>query len=141
MIDMKKILYVEDNPHFSRVISFLLNRAGFGVTHCDCGENALRAIGEHTFDCVITDYRMAQVSGLNVAEISRRKWPDIPIFLLTAIPPGLLDPICKEIADDIFIKPVNCDEFIRRVRQSLSPKMSDGIQYNGDSVSENPPRL
>lgn len=138
---MRKILFVEDNPHFSRVISFMLNRAGFEVTHCASGEDALKAIGEHVFDCVITDYKMAHVSGLNVAEISRSKWPNIPIFFLTAIPPELLDPRCKGIVDEVFIKPLNCDEFVKRVRKSLSRLEPVKNQFDQDAVSENPPNI
>lgn len=138
---MKKVLFVEDNPHFGRVISFLLNRAGLSVTHCVSGEEALKAINELVFECVITDYKMAQLSGLNVAEISRRKWPNIPIFLLTAIPPELLDPIWKEIVDAIFIKPVNCDEFINKVKQSLNRRRMSDSQFDRDAITENPSNL
>jgi DNA-binding response OmpR family regulator len=138
---MKKILFVEDEPHFSRVISFLLGRAGFEVTHCASGEDALKAIDEYVFQCVITDYKMAHVSGLNVAEISRGKWPGIPIFLLTAIPTELLDPACRAVVDEIFIKPVNCDEFVLKVRQSFNRIQPMGNQPDRDALSGNPQNI
>jgi two-component system, OmpR family, response regulator VicR len=136
---MKKILFVEDNHHFSRVISFMLSRAGFKVTACYSGEEALKALANHEFECVITDYKMSHVSGLNVAEISRRKWPNIPIFLLTAIPPELLDPHCKSIVDEILVKPVNVDEFIFKVRDSLAEVVNAESKFDRDSLSENQP--
>lgn len=138
---MKNILFVEDEPHFSRVMGFLLNRAGFMVTHCANGEDALKAIEEHDFECVITDYRMSHVSGLNVAQISRKKWPNIPIFLLTAIPPDLLDQDCKGVVNEIFVKPVNCDEFIDRIRKSLAEIQKGVNRFEGDTLSENQPNI
>jgi CheY-like chemotaxis protein len=44
---------------------------------------ALARLEHETVDLVVTDYAMPNVSGLQLAEAIREKWPNLPVILAT----------------------------------------------------------
>lgn len=68
----KRILIVEDNPAMSNVIRFNLERAGFEVEVATNGAEAARLFDEQSFDLVITDLQMPEMSGEELCRHIRR---------------------------------------------------------------------
>jgi CheY-like chemotaxis protein len=78
------ILVVEDNPDVMEVSVSMLNQLGYEVHAVSSGDDALEAIGRHSFDLVVSDIVMAgAIDGIALARIIRERKPALPVLLVT----------------------------------------------------------
>ena len=117
-----RILFVDDEDAVRIVGARGLRQKGYDVVDCISAENALEHIdaGEK-FDLVITDMRMQGMSGAELANILRQKYPEILIILAS----GYSEEIArKELAgsqDFYFIaKPYGLDDLNKKVKAVLA---------------------
>ena len=79
-----RILVVDDEPMVRAVTSKLLRLKGHTVDEAEGGPQALDLIGDgSTYDLVITDLSMPEMSGRELATAIRERQPELPIMLLT----------------------------------------------------------
>ena len=105
------ILVAEDNPINAKVITSFLEEAGHTVSHAENGMIALEKLLNNSYDLVIMDMRMPELSGLETT----RKWrhheagaKHTPIIALTANATGEDQQACLNAGMDAFLtKPVN----------------------------------
>ncbi len=67
-----------------------LGHTGIGASS---GRKALEILRQVSVDMVITDQVMPQMTGLQLAEVIKAEWPDLPVILTTGfaeIPPGAM---------------------------------------------------
>ena len=81
----KTILVVDDDEDIRTLLSFQLKRAGYEVTSVSNGFSALNAIKSQSFDLLITDAMMPQMSGFDLVQVIRTAGILIPIMMLTAL--------------------------------------------------------
>ncbi len=81
----KRLLVVEDNPAEQLSIGALLGEEDIDITIADSGSKALQAIGEGSFDCVVLDLRLPDMSGFDVLERLQNTLQsnDLPIVVFT----------------------------------------------------------
>lgn len=77
---MKPIVYVDDEIMICRLLQMLAQRAGVTIEVFTDPEAALRYVAEHEVAAVLCDYRMPNVSGM---EVILRLPPEIPAYLVT----------------------------------------------------------
>jgi CheY-like chemotaxis protein len=75
------VLLVDDEPAFARAVRDLLALQGHEVTVVDSAEKALEAVESHTFDVVLTDYKLGEGTGAQLAEHLADK-PSSPFVVL-----------------------------------------------------------
>lgn len=63
---MSDIVVCDDEPHITRAIEIKLRKAGYAVTTCEHGADALRAIRLKRPSLLITDCQMPVMSGLEL---------------------------------------------------------------------------
>lgn len=82
----QRVLIAEDNPALSGVIRFNLSRAGFEVTATRNGREALDAAAQTTFDLIVTDQQMPEMTGTDFCTELRQRpqYRETPVILLTA---------------------------------------------------------
>ena len=80
------ILVAEDNAALASVLRFNLQRAGYRVTVACNGRVALDAVQEDTFDLIVTDEQMPEMTGCEFCEQLRTfdEYRHTPVILLTA---------------------------------------------------------
>ena len=80
-----RVLHVDDSSEFADLTASFLRRSdvSVAVTTSTNPENALERFREETFDCVVSDYDMAGLSGLELLEAVRAIDPDVPFILFT----------------------------------------------------------
>jgi len=81
---MAFILIAEDSATQAGQVRGLLEDAGFSVRTAPNGAAALRILDDTQPDLILTDLDMPEVNGLQLVEASRRKYPHVPVVLMTA---------------------------------------------------------
>ena len=81
-----KALVVDDNVALARVTQFALTRAGFDARIAGNGRKALEFAQAESFDIVISDQQMPEMTGLELCRRLRatEEYAQTPIILLTA---------------------------------------------------------
>lgn len=78
----ERVLVVEDEAAVRSLISTILGTSGYGVMTAESGDEAVRALGESTFDVVISDLRMPGLDGEGLYEQVQERWPHLSRRLL-----------------------------------------------------------
>ena len=115
-----RILLVDDDPHFLRVLSRILTRESFQVTATTDAHQAIELLASASFDLIICDLRMPDCDGINLLQVVRRAGNDIPIIILTAY--GEVDTYLEAMnagATEYLNKPINSEDLLKVVRLCL----------------------
>jgi len=119
-MDNRKVLIVDDEPIFVRLVSKILTHKGYEVLTAGDGQEALRLLFAHKPDMVLMDVVMPKMDGWQT--VSRiREISDVPIIMLTGKKKSEED-IVRGLdygADDYLIKPVGNKELVARTRAVL----------------------
>jgi DNA-binding NtrC family response regulator len=77
------VLYVDDDETMLVMVQRLLERAGYRVSSFQSAKEALAEVRNHpgTYDFVLTDFNMPELSGLEVAQALQRIRPDLPVVM------------------------------------------------------------
>ena len=82
-----RLLYVEDSVEIGDITCMMLEDVGLEITRANSAEEALAMIGETEgpppFDIVLTDVVMPGLSGVQLARRLNRRWPDLPVVLVS----------------------------------------------------------
>lgn len=115
----KKILVVDDEDDIRLLIRWILEKNDMQVLEAVNGKKAMEVLEKdvhHEISCIITDYLMPQVNGLELCQMVRHEFKSLyKIFLITAY----LDQERFEKAqcfDAKFMKPLNFDELIQKCK-------------------------
>jgi YesN/AraC family two-component response regulator len=84
------------------------------------GEVALEHLGRESFDLLVVDYKMPGLSGFQVVERARERYPDIASVLVTGHgTPEVMKEAAKHSFDAILLKPFTSNELRTTVEQVL----------------------
>jgi len=115
-----KILVVEDEKKIARVLSLELEYEGYEVTVKETGMDGLQALEEDSFDLVLLDVMLPELSGLEVLRRVRKTNTVTPIILITAR--GSVPDKVSGLdlgANDYITKPFDIEELLARIRAQL----------------------
>lgn len=116
---MIKILIVEDEASFSEALEFLLGKEGFDVAIATTGRQALEIFERESFDLILLDLMIPEISGIEVCRAMRAK-SQVPIIMLTAKDSEVDKVVGLELgADDYVTKPYSKNELVARIRAVL----------------------
>jgi two-component system response regulator RegX3 len=132
---MTKILIVEDETSFSEAIAFLLGKEGYECEVADNGRTALEAFKKSTFDLVLLDLMIPEISGIDVCRAIRTT-SMVPIIMLTAKDSEVDKVVGLELgADDYVTKPYSSRELVARIKAVLRRGTPEDSQSNeGSSI-------
>ena len=115
-----KILVVDDERSMREMIEILLRREGHEVSVAENGHRALAMLRARSFDMLISDIKMPDISGVEVLRAAKEINDQIIGIMITAY--GSKDSIQEVLrlgAADYLDKPFNVDELKFRVRKAL----------------------
>jgi len=115
-----RILIVDDDPHFLRVLSRILSGENFAVTASSNPCEAIDLLRSSNFDLIICDLRMPDCDGLNLLQTVRSGGSETPVVILTAY--GEVDSYLEAMnagATEYLNKPIKSDELVQVVRNCL----------------------
>ena len=114
------MLVVDDDATVSDVVRRYLEQAGCAVRLAGDGAAGLAAVDAQRPDLVVLDLMMPGIDGLEVCRRLRRKQPDLPVIMLTALGEEVDRVLGLEVgADDYVTKPFSPRELVLRVRSVL----------------------
>ncbi len=118
-----KLLIVDDEKIALRNLEHVMKKEGYDVTGTQSGPNALKLLGQHQFDVVLTDLRMEKVDGMQVLTKCRELYPDTEVIMITgfATLESAVDAM-KHGAFNYIAKPFKLDE-VRKVVQEAVEKV------------------
>jgi DNA-binding response OmpR family regulator len=111
----KKLLLVEDDIVFSKLISKFLDKNGFEVSDAKNGKDALQILEADRFDLAILDYRLPDMNGLDVMNSLKEKSPQAKVVLMTRFGEEAAGKAIGAGADAFISKPINPEELLEVV--------------------------
>jgi DNA-binding response OmpR family regulator len=118
-----QVLVVDDEQDIAGLIKHSLEKGGdIDVDIVATGDEALKAVNEHTPDLIVLDLNLPVLSGLEVCRIlrARASTARVPIIMLTARTSESDRVIGLDVgADDYITKPFSLRELAARVRAVL----------------------
>ncbi len=122
-----KILLVEDDISFGKILRDYLTLNNLEVTHMKDGVDGWNAFRNHHFDLCILDVMMPKRDGFELAAQIRQHNSRIPLIFLTA-KAGKADVLngFESGADDYLVKPVDADILLLKVRAMLK-RLTDSV--------------
>jgi DNA-binding NtrC family response regulator len=123
----RTILVVDDEVRYRELYARVLRDAGFDVREARDASEALKLLAGDTPAMVVSDVRMPGVSGLDLLRRVRDEQPGLPFLLVTAFADvrEAVDAL-KLGAVDYLAKPVDLDELLAAVRDTLNVGGEDG---------------
>jgi CheY-like chemotaxis protein len=79
----KAILIVDDNPNMSTLLAEMLEVFDYESVRAADGSQALEELEKGSFSMVITDMRMPNMTGLELLEKVKEKYPKLPVVLIS----------------------------------------------------------
>jgi len=119
---MKSILFVDDHEVLARLSCEILEMQGYKAVAAYTALDALRKFDQQAFDLVVTDFRMVDMNGLDLARRIRMRNPDIPVIIVTGYGPIEADHVNDCLSKD-----------------ELYPKLIERIRIILGSVSDEAP--
>ena len=119
---VRELLVVDDDEMSRRLAYDVLMHAGYRVSACDTGEQALVLAQTNRFDLVLLDIQLPGISGVQTFAQLRRLpgWAQVPVIALTAsVMPNERNILMTEGFDAFLAKPLSIKELVRLVRQTL----------------------
>jgi sigma-B regulation protein RsbU (phosphoserine phosphatase) len=117
-----RILIVEDDPFFQRVLLKRLAAEGYQVQAAADGREGMKQIVSYEPDLVISDWMMPHVDGLELCQSVKTGLRDAsPYFILLTAKGEISDKLLAldTGADDYLVKPCDQGELLARVRAGL----------------------
>jgi DNA-binding NtrC family response regulator len=118
----RRILLVDDDADFCDMMHLLLERLGFEVVPYTRAKEALDDFREMpaTWDALITDQNMPEMSGLELLAAVHAARPDLPCLICSAFSESLTDQALREAGAFAFIrKPVDKDLLLATLERAV----------------------
>jgi CheY-like chemotaxis protein len=89
-VSANSVLLVDDDPTIREILSMELAEAGFKAQHAEDGIDGLVKLRDELPKVIISDLQMPRMSGIEFIWVVRRRFPSIPVIVLSgSIPAGL----------------------------------------------------
>ncbi len=105
------ILIIDDEKSQRDILSGYLKKKGFNVFSAESGRDGIKIVGENVIDIILSDYKMPEMTGIEVLENVLKINPEISFVIITAY--GTVENAVKAMrigAYDYISKPVDLDE-------------------------------
>ena len=134
---MAKILLIEDDLTYSKIISKFLEKNGYEVISSAKVAEGLSFYEKYQIDLIITDYRLPDGTGMEVLDHVLNNHPELPVILITNY--SDIRTAVKSMkmgAFEYITKPIHPDELLLTVQQALK---NEKTQKPTQQVSKSAP--
>jgi len=128
-----RILIVDDDPGQRSLLDSFLRAQGFETVVVDSGERALETLRAGGINMMISDVRMAGLSGLETLRRARKEHATLPVLLVTAYA-DIREAVgaMRDGAVNYLAKPIDLDELLASVQQATGISKAVPLRYSED---------
>ncbi len=120
---MARILIIDDEPQIRSMLRLMLERVGYEVAEAPDGIEGIRRYRENPADLIITDLIMPNKDGIGMIIDLKKEFPKVKIIAMSGggvnRPEGYLDGAKKLGAARTLTKPIDRDEMLKAVKETL----------------------
>ena len=117
---MSKILVVDDSWLARRAVLKILNNANYECTDVGSGKEAIEAVKNTDFDCILLDLLMEGMSGFDVLESLNKQNIKTPVIIVSADIQDTSKKRCFDMGAFGFLnKPANDDDLLKKVQEAI----------------------
>lgn len=134
---MARVLIVDDDPALLRLLSVRLHYEGHTTLEAASGIAALAHLDHELPQLLITDLRMPGMDGLQLFEAVHRRFPLLPVLMLTAS--GTIPDAVNAMQRGVFgyiTKPFEGVDLMREVDRALAVSSTLGADMPGEHPGE-----
>ncbi|TDQ37430.1 response regulator transcription factor [Aureibacillus halotolerans] len=119
-MSQKRVLIIEDEENIARVLKLELDYEGYEADTAHTGSEGLAKYREQSWDLVLLDVMLPEMSGTDILQRIRTKGDETPVIMLTA-----RDAVSDKVAgldlgaNDYVTKPFQIEELLARIRAVL----------------------
>lgn len=118
---MMRILVVDDDATIIQLLQEALPALGYAADYAESGEQAIKLLREKGYDLVLSDIRMPEKNGIDVAREAYQKSPHMPILFMSGNPNTIVE-------DQSFLaKPFTIAELEMRIDTALTPSDDEAL--------------
>jgi cyclic di-GMP phosphodiesterase len=130
-----RVLVVDDEPAVCALLTERLGSTGYDCRSCESGQSALELLQAGTYKAIISDLNMPGISGLDLLETARHKYPHTAFLMVTGVDDIRIGiQAMKQGADDYLVKPFQFDVVVTSVERALEKKR---LEYEVESYRQN----
>lgn len=118
-----RILAVDDEESIREFLEIMLKKEGYEVTTAEDGQKAVELLKKKTFDMVISDLQMPNMTGMELLKYVKDNHPDLVFMIITAF--GTTESAVEAMklgAYDYITKPFKIDEVRIVIANALRSK-------------------
>ncbi len=120
---MVKILWVDDEIDLLKPYILFLNAKGYEVISAVDGNEALDVLQSQNVDVMFLDENMPGLTGLEVLDIVKGKYPALPIIMITkSEEEHIMEQAIGSKISDYLIKPVNPNQILLVLKKHLDTR-------------------
>ncbi|MGE5085301.1 MAG: sigma-54-dependent transcriptional regulator [Bacillota bacterium] len=115
-----RILVVDDEESIREFLEIMLKKEGYEITLAEDGQKAKDLLAKKTFDMIISDLQMPNVTGIELLKYVKESYPDTVFMLITAF--GTTETAVEAMkmgAYDYLTKPFKIDEVRLNIQNAL----------------------
>jgi len=115
-----RILIVEDEALIRWALRQKFEEQGFQVDEVETGTEAAQALGENLYDLIMLDYKLPDMTGLDVLGRVRERDKDVVVIMMTAF--STIESAVEAMklgAYDYITKPFDMEQLLRTVAKAL----------------------
>ncbi|HLF96781.1 MAG TPA: sigma-54 dependent transcriptional regulator [Methylococcaceae bacterium] len=123
------ILIVEDDDALREALTDTLELAGYRIATAVNGVDALSELENGAARLILSDVQMGQMDGMALLEQAQRRWPEIPVVLMTAY--GTIEKAVLAMrlgAADYLVKPFEAGALLERVARHIAEARVNSVE-------------
>jgi DNA-binding response OmpR family regulator len=119
MKDSPRILVVDDDPNIGLMLTKALGRHGFQVDAATSADEAEEKAATTSYDAALVDLVMPGRDGKELADALRRRFPGLPVGLLTGYTHSPLIPAFEKSGMAVFKKPILIQDLVEFLQKEI----------------------
>jgi CheY-like chemotaxis protein len=117
---MSRILVTDDEETIRKALEKRLRKSGHDVATAQDGMEALELLRSHSFDLLITDYKMPRMDGLELLKQVRDVAPALPVLMITGTSTENPEIFLEQGAQAYLLKPIAKEDLEATLHRILS---------------------
>ncbi len=112
---MTRILVVDDDKAIIDFLKQALPALGHNADFADSGQDAIQLLNTNRYDLILSDIRMPEKNGIDVARAAYRIAPEVPVLFMSGNPNTIVE------EQSFLAKPFTVAELETRIDIALAP--------------------